>query len=254
MSLSVPDYLLWVVGELLLGLTCGALLKRKMAHKLPVFFAYSALQVLRTAGLFAVHLLTVHQRVGYAEYFYSYWAVEAVSIVLGFTVIYEIYCKMFQNYDAVRHLGSIMFGGGAVVLLLAAVLTAASASGADAPGIVRAIVLLERSVHLMQCGLVLFLFLAALHLGLAWQNYLFGIGMGFGVLATIELAAIAVRFHVGSVADGVYSQVRAAAYDTAVLIWVCYLLAPQRAPQYSGMVHHHELDKWNQALLEMLQR
>jgi hypothetical protein len=48
--------------------------------------------------------------------------------------------------------------------------------------------------------------------------------------------------------------VNSAAYSCGVLIWLCYLWAPEPAPQYSGVVLHNDLEKWNQALLEILER
>jgi len=249
MNLNAADYLLWVTGEILLVLACGVILKRRLVHEFPVFFAYTVFHVLRTVVLF-----TVQQRLSYADYFYAYWSTHVVSIALGFTVIHEIYCKVFQSYDAIQQLGGIVFGCVAAVLLVVSVLAAVSAPGIDTPGVVKAIVLLERSVRVMQCGLLMFLFLLSFYFGLSWRNHIFGIALGFGVFATIELVAIAVRAQIGAIANTAYSQVNSAAYSCGVLIWVCYLLAPKPAPQYMSMIHHDELEKWNQALLQLLER
>ena len=253
MSLFATDYLLWAVCSILLLMTCGALLKRRLVREYPVFFAYVAFHLLRSV-LFAAYLLHWQRRMSYADYFYAYWAAQAISVVLGFTVIYEVYCRIFQNYDALQRLGSVLFGGAAVVLLLVAVLAAASAPGTDAPGMVRAVVLLERSVRVMQCGLLMFLFVLLFYFGLPWRNHIFGIALGFGVFATVELAAIAVRSQIGAIADTGLSRVNSAAYACGVLTWAYYLLAPEPAPQYTGVVSHNDLERWNQALLEMLQR
>lgn len=249
MSLSATDYLLWAISWALLVLTCGATLKRKLVLEFPVFFAYAAFHVLRTAVLFAIH-----HRMSAGQYFYAYWSAQAISIVLGFVVIYELYCGVFQNYDAIQHVGGMAFAGAAVVLLGVVLLTVASAPGVDVPGIIKAVVLLERSVRVMQCGLLLFLFVLASYFGLPWQNYLFGIALGFGVFASIELAAIAVRSQTGVMAARALSQVNAVAYSCGVMIWLCYLLAPLPASQNRGMMPHNDLEKWNQALLRIIQR
>lgn len=254
MSLSATDYVLWTASASLLVLTGGLLLRRRLVYEFPVFLAYLAFQVVQTAGLFAIHVLQLQHRMSYAQYFYVYWAAEGVSIGLGFAVIHEVYRKVFRNYDALRQFGGIVFAGAAVVLLVVAVVTAATAPGADTPGIVRAVVLLERSVRVMQCGLLAFLFVVSFFFGLPWRNHLFGIALGFGVFATLELAAVAFRSHIGVVAAGVFSQVANAAYVCGVLIWVYYLWVPQAAPQYTGAVSHNDLEKWNQALLEMLEQ
>jgi len=254
MSLSPADYLLWVTGAALLVLTFAAVLRRRLFYEYPVFFAYAAFQVLGTALRSGVHLLQLHHRVSYGDYFYTYWETQAISIVLSFAVIYEIYCGVFQRYDALQRVGGILFACAGIALLAAAGWLAVSAPVAGQPGIVTAVLVMERSVRVMQCGLVLFLFLAAFYFGLPWQNYRFGIALGFGVFASIELAAVAVRSQIGASVAAACSQINSAAYSFGVMIWLCYLLAPQPASQFVGVAQHNDLKKWNQALLEFLDR
>ena len=254
MSLSSTDYLLWITGAVLLVLTFAAVLRRKLVNNYPVFFAYAAFQVLSTGLRFGINQLVQHHRMVYADYFYAYWTTQAISIVLGFAVIYEIYCGIFQQYDALQRMGGILFALAGIALLSLAVWTATSVPAAGHPGIVNALLLLERSVRGMQGGLVLFLFLAALYLGLPWQDYRFGIALGFGVFASIELVAIAIRSQVGASVAAACSQINSAAYSSGVMIWLCYLLAPQPAPQYTRVVQHQDLEKLNQALQVILER
>jgi len=250
MHLSATDYLLWVTGPVLLVLICAVALRRRLVPEFPVFFAYASYHLVRSAVLFLIYY-----RMTPAHYFYAYWIGQGVSILLGFAVIYELYCRVFQNYDAIQQFGGVAFAGIAILLLAAAVLSVGSAPGADAPGISKAVVLVERSVRGMQCGLLLFLFVLASRFGLSWENYLFGIALGFGVFASIELVAVAIRAHVGLTAATALSQVNAAAYGCATMIWLCYLLAPLSVPQNrSIIVPHNDLEKWNQALLRIFQR
>ena len=254
MSLTSTDYLLWVTGAVMLVFAFGAVLRRKLLYEYPVFFSYVAFQVLSTALRLGVHFLQLHHWASYADYFYTYWETQAIGIVLGLAVIYEIYCGVFQRYQALQRVGAVLFACGGMLLLVLAGWMALSAPVAGQPGMVTAVLLMERSVRLIQCGLVLFLFVAAFYFGLPWQNYRFGIALGFGVFASIELAAVAVRSHVGASAAAACSQINSAAYSSGVMIWVCYLLAPQPAAQYAGVVQHSDLEKWNQALVEFLDR
>jgi len=100
----------------------------------------------------------------------------------------------------------------------------------------------------------LFPFLASFYFGLPGQNPRFGIALGLGLFASIELAAVAVRSQVGAAANSGFSQINSAAYRSGVMIWLCCLLAPKPASQYAGVVQHNDLEKWNQALLEILER
>jgi len=228
------------------------MLKRRLVAEFPVFFAYVVFHVLRSV-LFALYLLRWRQQMSYADYFYAFWIAQAISVVLSFAVIYKVYCTIFQNCDALRQLGSIFFGLAAVVLLGVAALTVAAAPGVDAPGIVREMLLLERSVRVMQCGLLAFLFVLAFFFGLPWRNHVFGVALGFGVFTTIELAAVALRSQLGASAATALSRVNSAAYSCGLLIWVYYLLAPEPAHQYSGVVPHYNFEEWNQALRGILE-
>jgi hypothetical protein len=255
MSLSATDYLLWVTGVILLMLTCWALHRRRFVHEFPVFFGYAGYHILRSAVLFGIQLQTLRHRMAYNDYFYTYWIVEAVSIGLGFCVINEIYRRVFDSYDAIRQFGSVLFAGGAILLLLAAVFVASfAAPGADTPGMVRAVLLLEISVRVVQCGLLVFLFALSFFFGLPWQNRMFGIALGFGVYASIDLAAKALRSHIGVNAASAQSQVQSIAYSCGVLIWTFYLFAPEPAPEPADLMFQVNLQEWNQAILDVWKR
>ena len=72
---------------------------------------------------------------------------------------------------------------------------------------------MERSVQGRQCGLLVFLFLLSFYFGLPWRNHVFGIALGFGLFASIELVASAVRSQIGTLADSGLSQGNSAAYS-----------------------------------------
>jgi len=250
MPLSATDYLLWVTGPILLMLTCWALLKHRFAYELPVFFGYAGYHILRTAALFGVN-----HRMSYNNYFYAFWAAQVISLGLGFCVIYEIYGRVFQKYDAIQRLGGPLFACAAVVLLVVAVLAAHFAPpGADSTGVVGSMFLLERSVRVMQCGLLAFLFVLSFFFGLPWQNRMFGIALGFGVYASIDLAATALYSKIGVSATSAYSQVQGIGYACGVLIWTCYLFAPEPVPEPADLMFQVSLQEWNQALLDVWKR
>jgi hypothetical protein len=254
MSLSPTDYFLWGTGIVLLVLTGGAILKRHLVRELPLFLIYVAFQLLRSAALIVTHVLMLQHRLSYAHYFYLYWDTEAVSIVLSLLVVYGIYRKIFDNYDALKQVVSVVLAGTAVVLLLAAVLTAAMAPGADAPGIVKVVLLMERSARVLQCGLLAMLFALVLYFGLPWQNRLFGVALGFGVYSCLQLIASSLRSVVGETFADAYSQAQSAAYGIGVMIWFGYLVAPDPLPEHRGAIIHDDLEKWNRALKELIKR
>jgi len=102
--------------------------------------------------------------------------------------------------------------------------------------------------------LLVFLFLFSSTLALSWRHYAFGIAVGFGVFASIELILVAVRAQVGPNGDAAYVLVKPLAYVFACFIWVGYLLAPAPARQSLQSKSFEDLDKWNQTVLGLLHR
>ena len=249
MHLSPLHYALWISGLTLQALICIAMLKRRLIAYCPCFFAYTLFQVFRSGAQFYVY-----HRMAVANYFWAYWIGQAVSAALGFAVIYEIYVNLFRQYEAIRRLGLLLFRWAAGVLLIVAVVVAASSQGSEASRAVEAVITLERSVRVIQCGLLCLLLAFATYFGLSWKNYVFGIALGLGVFASVEMAAITLRGHFGSIASGTLALVNSAAYYCAILIWVSYFLAPQPVAKKVEKIPKYDLEAWNQALLELLSR
>ncbi len=228
---------------------CVVMVKRKLVSEFPCFFGYTAFHVFRYAALF-----TVRHSMPRAAYFESYWLAQLVSALLGFAVIHEIYQHVFANYDALRKLGSLLFRWAAVILLILSVLAAASAPGNDADRLRAAMFLLERSVRVMQCGLLVFLCLLASYFALSWRRPVFGMALGFGMFASIELVAATLRTHLGTSAAQMWQIVNSLSYTGAVIIWASYFVARQPVTRGFELPARTEVDKWNQALLQLLHR
>jgi len=77
-------------------------------------------------------------------------------------------------------------------MLLVSVVVAFSNSGNSDP-LIQAITTLQRSVRMVQCGLILFLLLFSRFLGVSKRQQSFGIALGFGLFASVELILIALN-------------------------------------------------------------
>jgi hypothetical protein len=247
MPLSPLEYVVWLVTLTLHLLIMSAMIRRRLLREFPIFFAYTVFHVFRSCVLFA----TKHT-LGYTEYFYTYWTAQAISTLLAFAVIYELFAHAFRPYPGIRNLGKLLFQAGLVVLLLVAVLIAASNPGTETHRAMTTVLLLERSADVVRVGLVILLFLVSSYLGLRLRDRAFGIALGFGVYAAVVLAAVALRTHVGQVAASTLSLVWTGAYTCALVIWMVYLLAPARKAVAVRVVPNTDLEKWNRAVGELL--
>jgi hypothetical protein len=114
--------------------------------------------------------------------------------------------------------------------------------------------ILARSVSVVQCGLILFLFVFAAHFHLSWRRSVFGITLGFGIAASAHLA------YWGLMADWLFGQKSylldfaiMATFQVCVLIWLYYLLVPQTSAITSAVrLPENNLDIWNQELERLL--
>src|SRR5882724_9316113 len=207
---------LWIAHPLL-QLSVAVVMFYRKSHKIfPVFFTYLISQILMFSVLFPIYQL------GYSEvFFYAYWTCAAISLAIGFKVIHEIFLDVFQPYHTLKDLGSVLFKWAALVMVLVAFVVAAGSTTTDQGPIVQAVSMVERCVRVIQCGLILFLLLFSGYLGVSWKQQSFGMALGFGGFAAVELAMSTLR------AGGRVSLVHLnfaimVAYNCAIAVWFAY--------------------------------
>jgi hypothetical protein len=237
MQLSLIDYVLWLASPLFQVGVLTALFRRGLYKDYPYFLNYTILQVLSIAFLLSV------QHSVYL-YYYGYWISAAISLVISFAVLQEIFKEAFRPYEALRDLSVILFRWSLLVLVLVGGMWAISTMHSQGRGSITDIVLLaDRSVRLMQCGLVFFLLLFSEYLGISRRHVLFGIALGFGLFASVNMLVATGMAHPGH--GALLRRLNMAAYDIAALIWLCYTaLAPSRS-KVSAAIRTAE---WNSAL------
>ncbi len=241
MRLGLMDYVLWFASPCLQAGVLMAMFRRGLHRDYPYFFNYTVIEVISTPLLYVLHLHS------YTGYFYAYYANLALSVIISFAVLQEIFRNAFRPYEALRDLSVILFRWSALVVLLVAVMWAINTK-MDKGFVTQAIQLADRSVRLMQCGLVFFLLLFSEYLGIPRRSLLFGISLGFGLFASVNMLVFTGGTHHGIVRQTTLSEINSAAYFTAVAIWFGYTLAA--APSRSKIAEESLLRSkhWNLAL------
>jgi hypothetical protein len=161
----------------------------------------------------------------YDAYFYLYWVGAAVSTILGFKVIHEVFVDVLRPFHALRDFSSMLVRWAGLVVLLIAILAAMGGARGGFTRVTAGLLSLERSVRVMQCGLVLFLLMFSRYLGISRRHRSFGIALGFGIFAAVELAALGLRV-TGVVNPSVLNLASMSAYDFAALVWLGYFTLP----------------------------
>jgi hypothetical protein len=251
---SILWHYLWL-GPHVLQLGLGILLWRKGLHRLfPIFVAYLIVEAVEEFALYALDALpSVSGRTFWTAVFVG----RIVEGILKLAVIGELFGHLVARWPALATVGNRLVSGlGGFLVVLAAL--AAAFAPIDNPqfAIVSHIHLLEQTFYIVQCGLVLFLFLFAAHFKLTWDSRVFGIALGFAVAVCEHMAAWAVTAN-GGLLDrrSLLDFLNAATYHACVLTWFYFFLVPRKiaaTPAFS--LPENNLAVWNRELERLLQR
>jgi hypothetical protein len=75
----------------------------------------------------------------------------------------------------------------------------------------------------MQCGMFLLLLILCRVVRNFWRQHVFGIALGFGMFASIELILVSIVIHFGHRPFAAISLIKSAAYNAVTLLWIVYL-------------------------------
>jgi hypothetical protein len=225
--------------------------KRGLHKEFPAFFCYV---VFEAAGGSAIYALDVSPISG-TIFWWCYFLFLIIEAFVKFVVIGEIFTHLLRRYPPLGRLGKLLISGVGIILIFTATIIAAYANPTTF-WIISAARILGRSVSVVLCGLILFLFLFASHFRLNWQRSVFGITLGLGISASVYLA------HWAIMADWLFGQksylldfVIMATYQLCIMIWFYYLFTPQKiAPRSAVLLPEHALEVWNQELERLLQQ
>jgi hypothetical protein len=239
-------FALWIAHPVLQSGIAGLMVWRGLHRKFPFFFGYILTQLVSFGVVFPAYMNNYHG----ALTFYLYWGGQAVSVAFGFGVIHEVFIDVFRSFHTLRDLGTVLFKWAGLVMLLVAGVVSVSTSSSDIVPWMQAIITTQRCVRIIQVGMVLFLLFFASYMGVSRRQRSFGIALGFGSFAIVELVLVAswVGNHLG---NPWMSMVNMTAYNTSLLVWMGYcavkspvreasqtLLRPQRWEQSLSDAHH----------------
>ncbi len=238
-------YGLWILHPVLQTGIAVFMVRRGLLRNFRFFFAYLITQLVSFGIVFPAYVWR-----GYSAMFYMYWATSAISVTCGFLVIHEVFVEVFRFFHTLRDLGTVLFKwAGLVMLLVAAVVSISTNSPQVAPWM-QAIMTSQRCVRIIQVGMVMFLLFFAQFLGVSRKQYSFGIALGFGSFAVIEL--ILISSWVGNhLSETWISIINMIAYNSSLALWLGYfavkrpsrdvsrsLLQTQRWEQSISDIHH----------------
>lgn len=238
---------LGVTGLSLQGVLAVALLLRRYWRRFPFFAGYIWLS-------FAVGVVSYPLQKSHVAYFYVYWLGEALGIGLGLFVVYEIFQHVFTVHKALLRLATVTFRIAAVLLVSAGLIIFFMQSPSSVSNIGTAVLAVEQATRIIEVGLLMSLFICSAAFGLHWKQAEFGIALGLGFFATIELIVVTLHPLVGQHGWALLNITRIVALDCSFCIWLGYLLVPERVTSRGEMPKRAQLEQWNYAVTELINR
>jgi hypothetical protein len=224
-------YANWLAGPVLQITLLVFMVRRKHHAEFPLFFSYILFQTLKSACLFVAY------RYFPDNYFEAYWTGNTVSVIFAVAVMDEILRGLFTEFGGIQSLGTTIFRWSCGLLLLVAIFGAFSSGEIGGDRVAAAVFAFDRSVRLMQVGIFLLLLLLCRLLKNCWRQEVFGIALGFGIFASVELILISIVMWFGNNNHAeIISLLKSTAYNAVTLIWIGYLKQrPQRVPSVEAI-------------------
>ena len=218
------------------------LASRKLKSEFPAFLVYTCFGIALVVIGLAGYIFSP------TTYFYIYWTLSFIYMGLEFLVMYEILVNALKPYSALIDLGRMLFRWAAIFLLLAGVLTALATAGSQSSKLTAGISLVERSMRLMQCGLLLLFFFFEKRLGLSWRNYNMGIALGLGSTAALDLSFSYLKVQFAPHQE-TFCLIESGFYIAVLSFWAVCLAQPE--PERKNVLDSPSrliFQRWNEAL------
>jgi hypothetical protein len=243
----------WVAPNVLLASLGILLWRRGAARQFPAFLAFA---LISSAEQLTVYAADLAPWITPENFWRVFWAGLLIEGFLKIVLIGERFGHVFGSYPPVAGLGRLLISAVGAVLVLVAVLVAAYAQSDNPHWLISGAHLLEQTIYVIECGLLLFIFLFAAYFRLGWNSASFGIALGLAISACVHFGTWAVMAN-GGLPDErhLLDLLNMATYHVCVLIWFYYLLVQQRSATASAVpVPEHNLEVWNRELERLLQR
>ncbi len=224
-----------IAPHLLLIVALVVFLSRGLRRQLPFFFALMVFHLVYfVAGALAyAYALSDPKRL---TQFYQWVIVTGLvaGAIFELGVLYELSNQLLlSRFKFWKNFRTFLRWTAAGLLLLASIISAVLARGEMAK-VMAVFQALNFSSNLVEIGLLLALLLFARVLGISWRSLPAGIALGLGISACAEMSASALISQLGNKPYVTVDFIRMAAYHVSVLVWLIYLVLPDRRKPFVG--------------------
>jgi len=194
------------------------------------------------------NLISIH--IAYPIYFYTYWASYALEAILSLMVIYSIFKLAMAPLKGLQTLGMLVFRWVAAISVAVAIGVAVTPHLSGVKFMTAMITQLQQTSSILTLCLLLFVCFAIRPMGLSFRSRIFGVSLGLGVFATINLVNSAWLARYANMYS-VFSVVNGLAVGLTLLTWSAYFAFPEPKRRIITLPTTSPFLRWNQISLAL---
>jgi hypothetical protein len=192
----------------------------------------------------------IEKHLAYQVYFYVYWTSYAFEAILSLLVIYSIFKLAMAPLKGLQTLGMLVFRWVAAISVAVAIGVAVPPHLSGIKFMVAMITQLQQTSSILTLCLLLFVCFAIRPMGLSFRSRIFGVSLGLGVLATINLVNSAWLARYANMYS-VFSVVNGLAVGLTLLVWSVYFAFPEPKRRIIVLPTTSPFLRWNQISLAL---
>src|SRR5260370_719048 len=194
-------------------------------------FLTSLLSVKFISSLTCVTLIAfssrrIERHLAYQMYFYVYWVSYAMEAILSLLVIYSIFKLAMEPLKGLQTLGMLVFRWVAAISIAVALRVAFTPHLSGLKFMLAMVTQLQQTSSILTLCLLLFVCFAIRPMGLSFRSLIFGVSLGLGFLATINLVNSAWIAHNPSMYS-LFSLINGLAVALTLMTWSAYFAFPE---------------------------
>lgn len=183
-------YALFAVFFLSMG-AIALIWRRRLVREYAALVALLAVFALENGvavlALFYRQALGISKPLCFAIYVYSYWTYFFMEYALILLVIYSVFRKAMEPLAGLHQAGKIIFRWVMGVSLTLSVGVAIGPHIATRDFVATLISQMEQGLSVLMLCLLLFVCFSTRYLGLTYRSHIFGVSLGLGIYATVNL-------------------------------------------------------------------
>ena len=210
---------------------------------LAAYLMLRAFSAMLGALLMVGRFVEIH--LAYKLYFYLYWGSYASEAVLGFMIVYTVYNLAMEPLKGIQRLGRLMFRWAAGIALAVSLGSALGPHLTQFKFIIKVVTQMQETESILTLCLLLFVAMTAAPMGLSYRSKLFGVSLGLGVIATMNLVGSAWVSQQGDM-YGWYTLINDSAIFLSIGVWITYFVKKEPVRRMIVLPTTSPFLRWNQ--------